>query len=84
MAFHKKRSQKKRISRRRSMRGGFAPYPASLQTSAELAQFGPLPDNTWAAGLGQNAAITDQMEADTGGYYLVGSGRRRRYFSRRK
>jgi len=75
-----KRILKKRISRKRIMKGGLAEYPGSLQTAAELAQFGPLPGNTWASGLGRNAGINDQMSADTGGYYLVGSGFNRRRF----
>jgi len=69
-----KRILKKRISRKRFMNGGLAEYPGSLQTAAELAQFGSLPGNTWASGLGRNAGLNDQMTADTGGYYLVGSG----------
>ena len=34
------------------------------QTPSEIAQFGLLPGNDWAAGLGQNPGVTTQMSAD--------------------
>jgi hypothetical protein len=74
-------------SRKRSrkfQRGGFADYPASFQTKAELAQFGSLPDNTWAAGLGKNPGVNDQMTADTGGFYLTKGGSRKKQMRSRK
>jgi|LauGreDrversion4_2_1035121.scaffolds.fasta_scaffold1388178_2 hypothetical protein len=69
---------------KRKYRGGFAEYPASLQTKAELAQFGPLLDNTWASGLGRNPALNDQMAADTGGFYLSKGGSRKKQNRSRK
>ncbi len=69
---------------RKSQRGGMADYPAAFQTKAELAQFGSLPGNTWAAGLGRDPALNDQMEADTSGYYLAKGGSRKRQNRSRK
>lgn len=69
---------------RKNQRGGMSDYPAVFQTSAELAQFGPLPGNTWAAGLGRNPGINDQMAADTGGYFVARGGNRRSRKSRKQ
>ena len=64
--------------------GGFADYPGSLQTKAELAQFGPLPNNTWASGMGRNPGVNDQMTADTGGFYFSKGGSRKKQSKSRK
>jgi hypothetical protein len=77
-------SRKSKRRSRISQRGGVADYPAAFQSKAELAQFGPLPDNTWASGLGQNPGLNDQMTADTGGYHLVSGGSRNRRSRSRK
>ncbi len=69
---------------RKNQRGGMSDYPAVFQTRAEMAQFGPLPGNTWAAGLGRNPGINDQMAADTGGYFVARGGNIRIRKSRRK
>lgn len=77
MVQSRKSQRRSRISQRRSrkiQRGGVAEYPAAFQSKAELAQFGALPDNTWASGMGQNPGLNDQMTADTGGYHLVSGG----------
>ena len=60
------------------MYGGFSEYPGSFQTKNELLQFGSLPGNDWAAGLGHNPAITDQMGAGAGLYRLKKSGKKSR------
>jgi hypothetical protein len=76
-------SQKQKRSRK-NQRGGMSDYPAAFQTRAELAQFGPLPGNTWAAGLGRNPGINDQMAADTGGYFVARGGNKRIRKSRKQ
>ncbi len=68
---------------RKNQRGGMSDYPAAFQTRSELAQFGPLPGNTWSAGLGRNPGVNDQMEADTGGFVVARGGSRRIRKSRR-
>ncbi len=77
-------SRKSKRRSRKIQRGGVAAYPAAFQSKAELAQFGSLPDNTWASGLGRNPGLNDQMSADTGGYRLVSGGSRNRKSRSRK
>ena len=69
---------------RRKLIGGFAEYPGSFLTKSELAQFGSLPGNTWASGLGRNPGVNDQMSADTTSYQLVGSGKKKSRRSRKQ
>jgi len=77
-------SRKSQQRSRKIQRGGVAAYPDSFQTKEELAQFGPLPDNTWASGLGHNPGLNDQITADTGGYRLTTGGSRNRRSRSRK
>ena len=49
------------------------------QTSSEKAQFGCLYNNDWAAGLGENAGVTAQMQANAAGPGQAGG---RRMFKR--
>jgi hypothetical protein len=78
------KSKKNQQNRRRTLKGGFAEYPGSLQTKSELAQFGSLPGNTWASGLGKNPGLNDQMSANTTSYQLVGSGKKKSRRSRKQ
>ena len=87
MVQSRKSQRRSRISQRRSrkiQRGGVADYPYAFQTKEELAQFGSLPDNTWASGLGQNPGLNDQTTADTGGYRLTTGGSMKRKSRSRK
>jgi len=69
---------------RKNQHGGFAEYPDSFQTKAELAQFGPLPDNSWASGLGKNPGLNDQISADTIIYKVNNGGSRKKQHRSRK
>jgi hypothetical protein len=53
------------------------------QTSSEKAQFGCLYNNDWAAGLGENAGVTAQMQANAAGPGQAG-GRRKTTDSKKK